>query len=59
MAALIARVRDFQLAEDALHDAAASALIHWARAVPDRPIALASTSADAACLAKRHAALPV
>ena len=37
MAALIARLRDFQLAEDALHDAAASALIHWARGVPDRP----------------------
>ena len=37
MAALIARLRDFQLAEDALHDAAASALIHWAREVPNRP----------------------
>ncbi len=37
MAALLARVRDFQLAEDALQDAAASALVHWERGVPDRP----------------------
>ena len=38
LAALIARVRDFQLAEDALQDAAASALIHWTNAgLPDRP----------------------
>ncbi len=31
IAALIARLRDFQLAEDALQDAAMSALIHWGR----------------------------
>ncbi len=38
LAALIARVRDFQLAEDALHDAAASALIHWSKSgLPTRP----------------------
>ena len=38
LSALIARVRDFQLAEDALHDAAASALIHWSRGdLPARP----------------------
>lgn len=38
LAALIARVRDFQLAEDALHDAATSALAHWARTgTPARP----------------------
>ncbi len=38
MAALIARLRDFQLAEDALQDAATSALVHWGRSgVPDRP----------------------
>jgi RNA polymerase sigma factor (sigma-70 family) len=38
MAALIARISDFQRAEDALHDAAASALVHWGRSgVPDRP----------------------
>lgn len=30
-AALIARLRDFQLAEDALQEAAASALVHWGR----------------------------
>jgi RNA polymerase sigma factor (sigma-70 family) len=37
-AALIARVQDFQLAEDALQEAAASALVHWTRTgVPDRP----------------------
>lgn len=36
--ALVARLRDFQLAEDALQDASASALIHWSRTgVPDRP----------------------
>jgi len=40
LSALIARVRDFQLAEDALQDAAASALIHWARSgTPDNPMA--------------------
>ncbi len=40
LAALIARVRDFQLAEDALQDAAASALIHWTRSgAPDNPMA--------------------
>jgi RNA polymerase sigma factor (sigma-70 family) len=38
LSALIARVRDFQLAEDALHDAAASALIHWTKSgLPTRP----------------------
>lgn len=38
LAALIARVRDFQLAEDALQDAAAAALVHWSRSgPPDRP----------------------
>ena len=37
LSALIARVSDFQLAEDALQDAAGSALIHWANAIPDRP----------------------
>jgi RNA polymerase sigma factor (sigma-70 family) len=38
LAALIARVRDFQLAEDALQDAATSALAHWAKSgAPDRP----------------------
>ena len=40
IAALIARVGDFQLAEDALHDAATSALVHWARSgPPDNPMA--------------------
>lgn len=34
LSALIARVHDFQLAEDALHDAAASALVHWTRSGP-------------------------
>ena len=38
LAALIARVRDFQLAEDALQDAAASALVHWSKnGAPSRP----------------------
>ena len=38
LAALIARGGDFQRAEDALHEAAASALVHWARTgVPSRP----------------------
>ena len=38
LSALIARVRDFQLAEDALQDAAASALVHWAKSgSPIRP----------------------
>ncbi len=32
--ALIARLRDFQLAEDALQDAMASALVHWQRTGP-------------------------
>ncbi len=31
LAALIARLRDFQLAEEALQEAAASALVHWSR----------------------------
>jgi RNA polymerase sigma-70 factor (ECF subfamily) len=40
LSALIARLGDFQMAEDALQDAAASALVHWGRAgVPDRPVA--------------------
>ncbi len=34
LAALIARVQNFQLAEDALQDACVSALIHWGRAGP-------------------------
>ena len=38
LAALVARTRDFQRAEDALQEAAASALLHWGRTgVPDRP----------------------
>lgn len=38
LAALIARLRDFQLAEDALQDAAVSAISHWGRAgLPDSP----------------------
>lgn len=38
LAAVIARTGDFQLAEEAVQDAAASALVHWGRAgVPDRP----------------------
>ncbi len=38
LSALIARVRDFQLAEDALQDAAASALVHWSNGdLPTRP----------------------
>ena len=38
LAALIARLRDFQAAEDALQEAAASALVHWTRSgVPERP----------------------
>jgi predicted RNA polymerase sigma factor len=40
LAALIARTGDFQRAEDALHEAAASALVHWGRAgVPANPAA--------------------
>ncbi|MEM7440355.1 MAG: sigma-70 family RNA polymerase sigma factor [Pseudomonadota bacterium] len=38
MAALIGQLRDFQLAEDCLQEAAASALVHWTRAgVPRAP----------------------
>ena len=38
LAALIARFRDFQLAEDALQEAAASALVHWGRTgLPQSP----------------------
>ena len=38
LAALIARLRDFQLAEDALQDAAISAVSHWGRAgLPNSP----------------------
>jgi RNA polymerase sigma factor (sigma-70 family) len=40
LSALIARLRDFQLAEDALQDALTSALDHWQRAcVPTSPTA--------------------
>ena len=40
LAALIARLGDFQRAEDALQEAAASALQHWGRSgVPHRPVA--------------------
>ena len=40
LAALVARTGDFQRAEDALQDAAASALLHWGRAgVPSNPTA--------------------
>ncbi|QPF71673.1 RNA polymerase [Roseateles sp. DAIF2] len=40
MAALIARLKDFQLAEDALQDAMLSALSHWGRAgiIPESPL---------------------
>lgn len=38
IAALVARTGDIQRAEDALQEAAASALVHWARAgIPQRP----------------------
>ena len=38
LAALIARLRNFQLAEEALQEAAASALVHWGRSgLPDSP----------------------
>ena len=38
LAALISRLRDFQLAEDALQDAAISAISHWGRAgLPNSP----------------------
>lgn len=38
LSALIARLRDFQLAEDALQDAAMAALVHWGRAgLPHSP----------------------
>jgi RNA polymerase sigma factor (sigma-70 family) len=38
LSALIARLRDFQLAEEVLHEAAISALSHWGRAgLPDSP----------------------
>lgn len=38
LSALIARMRDFQSAEDALHEAAAAALAHWGRSgIPERP----------------------
>lgn len=37
MAALIARIGDFQMAEDALQEACARAVVHWAREVPARP----------------------
>ena len=39
LAALVSRVGDFQKAEDALQEAATSALVHWARAgVPASPL---------------------
>jgi predicted RNA polymerase sigma factor len=39
LAALISRIGDFQRAEDALQEAAASALVHWGRAgVPASPV---------------------
>ena len=38
LAALIARLRDFQLAEEALQEATASALVHWGRSgLPQSP----------------------
>jgi len=38
LAALIARLRDFQLAEEALQEAAASAIVHWGRSgLPHSP----------------------
>ncbi|MGB3313857.1 MAG: sigma factor, partial [Albidovulum sp.] len=38
LSALIRELRDFQLAEDALQDAAEAALVHWARSgVPTDP----------------------
>ena len=38
ISALISRLRDFQLAEDALQEAASSALVHWSRTgLPDNP----------------------
>lgn len=37
IAALATRLRDVQRAEDALQEAAASALIHWPRGIPARP----------------------
>ena len=36
LAALIAELRDFQLAEDCLQEAWASAVIHWQRGLPAR-----------------------
>ena len=40
LAALWARTRDFQLAEEALQDATEAALIHWTRAdIPQNPLA--------------------
>jgi len=39
LSALIAGVRDFDLAEDALQDACAEALVSWRRQLPDRPAA--------------------
>jgi RNA polymerase sigma-70 factor (ECF subfamily) len=37
LAALIRELRDFDLAEEALSDAAESAFVHWPRGVPDNP----------------------
>ena len=37
IAALASRIGDVQRAEDALHEAAASALMHWSKAIPARP----------------------
>lgn len=39
LAALIARCRDFSLAEDALQEASVSALTHWQRGTPANPTA--------------------
>ena len=40
LAALLARTRDFPLAEDSLQDATEAALVHWARAdIPRNPMA--------------------
>ena len=46
-ARLIARFNNFQLAEDALHEAAASALVHWSRkGLPHSPTAWLLTVAN-------------
>jgi len=45
LATLIRQVGDFQLAEDAMQDAVAAALIAWKRDVPDNPGAWLTTTA--------------